>query len=1023
MQFFAGSDTALGIEQALQKVYRQVKHLISTGTVPPTRVIDSGNGLIGGGDLSADRTLDVVGNADGSIQVNASDVQVGILATDTQHGNRGGGPLHIDATSILAGFMSAADKSKLDILGSIERVLVVGLSGQIDDTSVASAIDTAILGGASASSPWLISVKPGTYIEPPMNIPPGIALISEVNRVDTVFIEASNPNEDLFTCTGGFICGIVTQGVTDPTKALFRIATPNAIVVMHGLGWRNCKNGIIVENGAACTITNSGVSISGANQGVETAIICRDAGSFLGVSGFFINVPSAVLPLYPGVNPIQTCISVSGAATSNIDTVIWKVAYNVANNDGLIADNGAFVTLFGASLEDFYYATRIGSTGSNTNIIVQGGAFRNNDVNFRSDSSTGVFQISVGVDDVKFSSVAGGKLNGFAQSTTSGETLVVGDSEYIYSSEKKLNLGFYFHDDGATGQTEGGVVTDAGGLSVDVTAGNGYSSREAPIEDIESVNWSSVSGLSLTDNSTNYIYYDNVSEAIVAGVAPYGSEQIGLALVVTLSGSIIYIHDVRKDIHQAETLLWDYLLDTRKIAWQSGLAVSQGTTNTELDVDAGSWYRAWKLLSVAGGSDITWAYYYGSGGGLTRVHPVTDVDVLQYDNAGVLTTIPLNEYKADTLIVTSDNQFTIIYGTSTFATQAGAEDTANKAAIPSIISPTGCYAALIISQRTGAGVGSVVSYIDIRPDPNAATSGGGGGGGTNDHSALLNLANDDHLQYLRTDGARAMTGGLDVGGNNIGNVGLVDGVDVSGHASRHSPGGLDALALANPVSISVGASPSGGSANSYSRSDHQHGIAAGNPIDVGASNQPGSASSVARSDHQHSHGNLLGGLLHAVATTISNGFMSAADKTKLDGLSGTAGYAEIYLNSPTTQLGITATPATLTLFDTDGINSNATPDQANNRITIVEDGDYDIDFSISFSGGNNITYTLVIAVNGVAQNNGKLQRKLGTGGDVGSGSFSCLLSLTAGQHLTVLISSTTNTIANGATVNLNISKL
>ena len=83
-----------------------------------TLTLTAGAGLTGGGDLSANRTFDVVANADGSITVNANDVQVGILATDAQHGSRGGGTQHADATIAVAGFMSATDKTKLDGLPS-----------------------------------------------------------------------------------------------------------------------------------------------------------------------------------------------------------------------------------------------------------------------------------------------------------------------------------------------------------------------------------------------------------------------------------------------------------------------------------------------------------------------------------------------------------------------------------------------------------------------------------------------------------------------------------------------------------------------------------------------------------------------------------------------------------------------------------------------------------------------------------------------------------------------------------------
>ena len=65
--------------------------------------------------------------------------------------------------------------------------------------------------------------------------------------------------------------------------------------------------------------------------------------------------------------------------------------------------------------------------------------------------------------------------------------------------------------------------------------------------------------------------------------------------------------------------------------------------------------------------------------------------------------------------------------------------------------------------------------------------------GATDHGALTGLLDDDHTQYLLVDGTRAMSGNLDMGSNNIISVGLVDGVDVSTHASRHENGGADEI--------------------------------------------------------------------------------------------------------------------------------------------------------------------------------------------------------------------------------------
>lgn len=59
-------------------------------------------------------TFNVGANADGSLVVAANDVRVGVLATDAQHGTRGGGTLHAVAVAgVSAGFMSAAQATAL----------------------------------------------------------------------------------------------------------------------------------------------------------------------------------------------------------------------------------------------------------------------------------------------------------------------------------------------------------------------------------------------------------------------------------------------------------------------------------------------------------------------------------------------------------------------------------------------------------------------------------------------------------------------------------------------------------------------------------------------------------------------------------------------------------------------------------------------------------------------------------------------------------------------------------------------
>jgi hypothetical protein len=75
----------------------------------PPATLDAGNGLVRTGDR-----IDVVPDADGSIDVTESSIRIGTLANDAQHGALGGGALHALATTSAPGFMSALDKSQLN---------------------------------------------------------------------------------------------------------------------------------------------------------------------------------------------------------------------------------------------------------------------------------------------------------------------------------------------------------------------------------------------------------------------------------------------------------------------------------------------------------------------------------------------------------------------------------------------------------------------------------------------------------------------------------------------------------------------------------------------------------------------------------------------------------------------------------------------------------------------------------------------------------------------------------------------
>jgi hypothetical protein len=87
---------------------------------------------------------------------------------------------------------------------------------------------------------------------------------------------------------------------------------------------------------------------------------------------------------------------------------------------------------------------------------------------------------------------------------------------------------------------------------------------------------------------------------------------------------------------------------------------------------------------------------------------------------------------------------------------------------------------------------------------------------------LINFSGELSSSYLLSRGGANMFGDIDMNSKNINNPNLVDGVDVSAHASRHRKDGADPLPTGTPAAITEGASASEGTSAVFARADHVH---------------------------------------------------------------------------------------------------------------------------------------------------------------------------------------------------------
>ena len=148
-------------------------------------------------------------------------------------------------------------------------------------------------------------------------------------------------------------------------------------------------------------------------------------------------------------------------------------------------------------------------------------------------------------------------------------------------------------------------------------------------------------------------------------------------------------------------------------------------------------------------------------------------------------------------------------------------------------------------------------------------------------------------------------------------------------------------------------------------------------------------------------------------------FLDQLSQARLKNLAGqTFAYASLYTEdgqaeSPARTQVSNIAEALYTGFSSNGPESGATADAANSKIIISDTGSYLVNAQMSFSGTVSATfhfYLKIISDSPITDLVGaRTTRKLGTGGDVGSCSFSGIVELTNGDEVGIYISSDADT--------------
>lgn len=144
------------------------------------------------------------------------------------------------------------------------------------------------------------------------------------------------------------------------------------------------------------------------------------------------------------------------------------------------------------------------------------------------------------------------------------------------------------------------------------------------------------------------------------------------------------------------------------------------------------------------------------------------------------------------------------------------------------------------------------------------------------------------------------------------------------------------------------------------------------------------------------------GLLNLVQVGVAGGIDAQAIRDILVSVLGV--YGSIIINTGSTvQALAAATPEILTEWTADGISDGVTPAFATDKITIDNDGSYQLTFNISFSGISTAIQDFYLYKNGVKQSVGT--QRYTSNNDVGSAGFSCQIDLVDTDYLEMWVNS------------------
>lgn len=307
----------------------------------------------------------------------------------------------------------------------------------------------------------------------------------------------------------------------------------------------------------------------------------------------------------------------------------------------------------------------------------------------------------------------------------------------------------YFDNTGSSGYFTGGVISDGGSGTINISSGEGFI-RESADDNapLLSFKFDGVTGLAIPINTTRYVFVDDAGNiSLNASEFTETVDNIMIGVATNEGDTVIHAFNLGVRLEESIGQMGRYIRrvdDIQRDKRKGGLIFGQsGDANRDVTMTQGSlwWGRTEYLITAfdTSGAD-TFETYSAAGQEATGVSQFPNE---QYDDSiEGLKDMGNNKWAVLWFYIEPDDHIVMIYGRDQYVTEGQAEDELPpSSSVPNRISAASTIAAKFIFQK-GEDIASKVESAFGTPFTSA---------GVTDHGNLAGLADDDHTQY-HTDG-------------------------------------------------------------------------------------------------------------------------------------------------------------------------------------------------------------------------------------------------------------------------------